>query len=298
MIRIILVPGNFISDNLANVKNIRLALNVLDINPVASVEAEYGNFVLEGTMVTLAHHAKEWRHNPPPCIVEVDPLPQDVAGDIIVSHLDLDTIGGCLTLCGNKPEDDNFWNAAAYIDLHGIHHLPDLAVQVQDQLNAFYAWKQKQSWPYFSEISDVTEHVARAAVTIVDIIKNDKKLIEAGKTWQSEIESRLESSLLCENSQLRIFRPDGNVFTASSYYSPQYERIVKSTISFNTNTQTLTLAFEDGGKEFSASEIMQKLFGSGAGGHPGIAGSPRGQSMTEIEFDKLCKYVNQLLHND
>ena len=48
----------------------------------------------------------------------------------------------------------------------------------------------------------------------------------------------------------------------------------------------------DGGKKVSAKELVQELWGNEAGGHPGIAGSPRGKEMTEKDMKQLAKLVN------
>ena len=49
----------------------------------------------------------------------------------------------------------------------------------------------------------------------------------------------------------------------------------------------------DGGKKVSAKELVQELWGNEAGGHPGIAGSPRGQEMTEKDMQQLANIVNE-----
>lgn len=193
MRRIILVSGSFIKENIDKDVKINAALFKLGIFPLATVEVEYGNFVLEGSYATLAHHVSGWSHNPPPCIAEVDPIPETLSGDIIISHLDLDAIGGCLALCGMKPQDDSFWEAAAFIDINGVHHLPKLPQKIQDQLNAFYTWKQNQAWPYFLEITDVTMLVRNASAILREIFQynpnlddpdsKSQKLIQRGRDW-------------------------------------------------------------------------------------------------------------------
>ena len=59
------------------------------------------------------------------------------------------------------------------------------------------------------------------------------------------------------------------------------------------NTKSITVSFADRGKKISAKEIVQELWGNEAGGHPGIAGSPRGQEMTEKDMRQLVKAVNE-----
>lgn len=63
-----------------------------------SVEAEYGDKIIEAVGgVTLAHYGLR-SDNPAPCVAEVEPnnLPT------VISHVDLDTIGGILAVWGGE----------------------------------------------------------------------------------------------------------------------------------------------------------------------------------------------------
>ena len=97
----------------------------------ATVEAEYGDTCVPGSVVTLAHHGPR-RSKPSPCIGDNMPngylceggrycahgsdsahwVDVEVVG---VSHFDLDTLGGVLRVLGRKPNDPNFWAAAAAV---------------------------------------------------------------------------------------------------------------------------------------------------------------------------------------
>ena len=46
----------------------------------------------------------------------------------------------------------------------------------------------------------------------------------------------------------------------------------------------------------SAKNIVQELWGPEAGGHPGIAGSPRGKEMTKKDLQQLAKLVNEKIN--
>ncbi|HHU53199.1 MAG TPA: hypothetical protein GXZ43_03870 [Clostridiaceae bacterium] len=69
-------PRHWTSKNAVPNKDVQgnEALFKLGIIPLATVEAEYGNYVLEGSYVTLAHHVSGWSHNPIPCITEINPI--------------------------------------------------------------------------------------------------------------------------------------------------------------------------------------------------------------------------------
>lgn len=263
-----------------------------NINTEATVEAEYGDECLEGTMVTLAHHGPR-SNNPAPCNTpDVPELPPFAT--VVVSHIDLDTLGGIYALQGRKPEDDRFWEAAEKIDVKGAHHIHELDKDIQDKLNAYYAYNDGQPRQRYTETIDVTKQIDdtyNVVNAIVDI--NDPehdKLIAAGKEWAQTREKEVEDQLVYENKDVRVFDTNG-IFCAASYFSPNQDVIIPATVTYNEKFKSITLAFEDGGKQLDAREIVQELWGPEAGGREGIAGSPRNVEMTK---DDLAKLVNEL----
>lgn len=262
------------------------------INAEATVEAEYGDECLEGTMVTLAHHGPR-ANNPAPCNTPDVPVLPPFA-TVVVSHIDLDTLGGIYALQGRKPEDDRFWEAAEKIDVEGAHHIHELDQDVQDKLNAYYAYNDEQPRQRYTEAVDVTKQIDdtyNIVNAIIDI--NDPehdKLIAAGKEWAQTREKEVEDQLVYENKDVRVFDTNG-IFCAASYFSPNQNTICPATVTYNEKFKSITLAFEDGGKQLNAKEIVQELWGPEAGGREGIAGSPRNVEMTK---DDLAKLVNEL----
>lgn len=262
------------------------------INAEATVEAEYGDECLEGTMATLAHHGPR-ANNPAPCNTPDVPVLPPFA-TVVVSHIDLDTLGGIYALQGRKPEDDRFWEAAEKIDVEGAHHIHELDQDIQDKLNAYYAYNDGQPRQRYTETIDVTKQIDDTydiVKAIVDI--NDPehdKLIAAGKEWAQTREKEVEDQLVYENKDVRVFDTNG-IFCAASYFSPNQNTICPATITYNEKFKSITLAFEDGGKQLNAKEIVQELWGPEAGGREGIAGSPRNVEMTK---DDLAKLVNEL----
>lgn len=268
-----------------------------DDNVAATVEAEYGQECINGELYTLAHHGPR-SHNPAPCNSEIGHPIND--GTILVSHIDLDTIGGCLAVMGEKIDDKEFWEGAEYIDVHGAHHIHELSQEVQDKLNAFYEWNNAQGRSRYTEVTDVTDKV-QSAKNQLDKILDERhpehdNVIAKGREWcQKQIEI-VESKLISENEHVRAFVTDG-AFCAASYYSPSDKAVKDATVTMNEKTNTLTLAFEDGGKKINAQQIVQELWGSEAGGRAGIAGSPRnwdkrGDAL-KAEMKKLFDKVNE-----
>lgn len=266
-----------------------------NINAEATVEAEYGDECLEGTMVTLAHHGPR-SGNPAPCNTsDVPKLPSFAT--VVVSHIDLDTLGGIYALQGRKPEDDRFWEAAEMIDVKGVHHIHELDKDIQDKLNAYYAYNYNHAGERYSETADVTKQVEDAYGVINDILDIDAPehdmLIADGKEWAQAREAAVEAQLIYEDKNMRVFDSNG-VFCAASYYSPKQDALIPATVTYNEKTKTITLGFEDGGKQYNAMEIVRSVWGPEAGGREGIAGSPRGIEMTKDDLHALVERLKEV----
>ena len=263
----------------------------------ATVEAEYGEKVANGSISTLAHHGAR-TSNPAPCNTEVEVLPKGSV--IMLSHVDLDALGGVMALAGVKPEDPGFWKAAEYIDVHGPHHMHELGQKEQDQLNAVWAWKAEQPRaPFAKELTDVGSQLipfAKAVAVATEPKHPDHdKMIEDGKRWEKETAERVNACLVEENSAARLFRTDGSVFCSASYYSPEKGEIIPATVQYNEKFKSITLAFAEDIPGLSAEKIMQDIFGPEAGGRAGIAGTPRGHEYTMEDAHKVHDHVTKLL---
>lgn len=267
---------------------------------VATVEAEYGDDVVEASKdwLTLAHHGSR-SSNPAPCEEYNIPICSEYSpGAFILSHLDLDAIGGVLALEGRKPDDEEFWKAAAFIDVNGPHHMEELPKDIQDKLNAVYAWSETQEKINTRELKeplDVTDQVAKWQKAL-DIVLDERHpehetMIEAGRKWVKEERDKVERNLVYENENVRVFVSDGP-FCNQNYRSPNTNKIVPAIVTRNAYGG-ITLSFEDGGKDFSAREIVQSLWGKEAGGRDGVAGSPRNQQMTPEDLVNVAKAVNE-----
>ena len=271
--------------------------------PEASVEAEYGEECVRGRMVTLAHHTREYQGNPAPCNSAVDILPDGSA--ILISHIDLDTLGGIFALTGRKRENREFWEAAEFIDLNGSHHIHELPGVIQEKLNAFYAFETmmreqaRLSGRYpFKTLTDVTEDVESRWIAIDAILDlshpEHDEMIRRGVEWNRKITKKVESKLVCEVCGIREFITDG-VFCSASYYSPRQGRIMPATISYNTVSNAITVSFADQGEKINARDFVQTEWGDKAGGHAGIAGSPRGKKMDITDFYQAAERLAVLM---
>lgn len=138
--------------------------------------------------MTLAHHDIR-SDNPAPCNTEVEPL---TGGTILISHIDLDTVGGIMAVEGIKPEDPEFWSAAEFIDNNGPHRIRELPQGIQDKLNAYYAaeneMRKEEGPPPRGILEDVTEHVGKrmAAVSVIldERAPGHEEYIKKGIEWE------------------------------------------------------------------------------------------------------------------
>lgn len=268
-----------------------------DGHVVACSEAEYGDLEVKGSRddLSLAHHGPR-EANPAPCLAK-NRDPHDAPDAFLVSHIDLDAVGGILALQGIKPEDDKFWEAAAFIDVNGGHHLKELQQNIQDKLNAVYAWNDTQKTTNTNELKepiDVTAEIRewqKALDAIIDERHPEHEaMIEAGRKMVRDAYMAVENKLVFENENVRVFVSDGPNCN-QNYVSSKTGEHVPAIISRN-KYGGITLSFEDGGQTFSAREIMQSIFGKEAGGRDGIAGSPRGQKVELSDLSKVACAVN------
>lgn len=269
----------------------------------ATVEAEYGDKVVTGSSnmgpwASLAHHGSR-STNPAPCCWNllgagnVSPILPEV---ILVSHIDLDTLGGIGLLLGYfNADEQEFWNSAALIDVKGPHHIEEVPEGARAQLRAFWGWNEQHRSPRFARdvVTDVTDLVAENFSVLDRIVKNDADLIAAGQAWNERVTAAVESCLVYESEKVRAFC--GGLFTASSYLGSD-GGIRVATVSLNTKTHAVTLAFEDGGDDVkNAAAILQSIFGPEAGGRAGIAGTPRGKVYDVRDLVNVIERVELLL---
>jgi len=158
---------------------------------------------------------------------------------------------------------------------------------------AYQAYQANHRNPRFTEITDVTDIVLEHLEIIDRVIDGDKALTQEGIKWDEETKKKIEACLVFENDNVRVFNSPEGIFCSASYYSEKQGKVIPSTVTRNGKFKSLTVAMADGGKKVSAKELVQALWGNEAGGHQGIAGSPRGQEMTEKDMKQLAEAVNE-----
>jgi hypothetical protein len=254
----------------------------------ATVEAEYGAVTVPGSLATLAHHGAN-SGNPAPCS-----QPNSIACDLDVvgvSHLDLDTVGGIWALMGNKPEMPGFWALAEYVDLNGAHKLSLSGASEQDvaRLYAWWAWNESHKTfpPRDGSCLDCTAAVTQALCALESILRDDTEMLAAGEAFRAA-EARLESESFVAREGDVLVRSSEN-FTNHLYThdgSP-----ASAVVGYSQKFKSITVSFASPRDCDNACAFVQALWGPLAGGHKGIAGSPRG---TEYTLDDAREVARKL----
>lgn len=259
-----------------------------------SVEAEFGDEIVEGSLLTLGHHGPR-EANPPPCVspnLEIDDV--DV---VAFSHIDLDALGGALAALGMKPGPASFWRLAGFIDTHGAHKLGESGASERDisRLYAWWAWNEKHPLKLpreKGEVVDVSDHFANAFAAILAIMLGDSDALAEGRAF------RKEGELLNVASFVRDL--DGVVFRISErfvnhfYVLPDGE-VAKACVGFNDVAGRVTVSLADPIPGISCREIVQRLWGPKAGGHEGIAGSPYEAVLTREDAERAFVELRRAL---
>ena len=296
----------FISNNAAALAAIR---------PTHTVEAEYGLDVVEGTILTLAHHGPR-SGNPCPCEGDNIPLEGEDPLLIGVSHFDLDTLGGVLRILeGKDPEDSVFWEAAALVDTLGVHKLGEIKRTLRAEaldgfdfggvwydheaygfdvdwdcaaqsLNEFWAWSEAHRLfpPRDGSVLDCTEFFTEALRVLQLILEGNDLDAEysvlsfRAKEW---VEAKEKLDVISERAAWGgdvVLLREADCFVNHLYVN--VGRVFQALVGFNPKVGSVTLSLADPLEGVNCCAIAQQLWGKEAGGHAGIAGSPRGEVLT------------------
>lgn len=271
-----------------------------------TVEAEYGSVVIEGSRYTAAHHqampspfaaTHVGGSRPAPCN---DPnIP--VCRSALVSHLDLDTIGGVLRGQGHEELFDSpneFWRVAEFVDVNGPHklHLAKTTVHHAEMIDAWWAWSRANlPRPAMDRLSDVTDEISRARVALVRIVSRAPELIEAGMVFRAK-EVELNRSTYRGTTGHLIVRETRDVRESANHlYATPSGDVAAGIVTRNLATGAVTVSISDPIVGVSCREFVQSLWGPEAGGHDGIAGGPRGLQISTEAFHDVVKAFDALL---
>lgn len=283
------------------------------LNPAATVEAEFGDEVVEGSQVTLAHHGSR-SSNLPPCVADVGSFPQE--GEIIaVSHFDLDTLGGVMRVLGHlpgNPMEDCFWDTAAKLDVRGVHRMGEVekelaeyytwgrVLDVRTCMNGFHAWSSQNRLfaPEDGSALDCTEFFQKAIQVVLnlftEVLEDYGPLISAGARWVREQELLEELSYRGHTgTNYKIVVREAEKFVNHLYnYCGGVADVV---VGRNSKTGNITVSKERPEVPLNCCAFVQEQWGPKAGGHEGIAGGPRDQEFSFADAEKLAEKLAEQL---
>lgn len=284
MPRVILAPSLELANAYMAVAHIFKAL------PTITVEAEYGGHVIEGSIGTFAEHQASgpYAQNIAPAPCNNPRIPVINHSDVIlVSHYDLDTAGGCLRAFSQfqslfTEDTQEFWRLAAFIDSNGAHKLHAAACkpETKEALRAFWAWS-KNTIPRlpWDRIIDITAEVVATGDALRAILQHsDPLMIQAGRELQRAEDDLNKSSLVQVASDGSVILRESSAFV-NHLYNYDDNKIANAVVAYNHKSGAITISLESAIEGVSCRDIVQRLWGSEAGGKDVIAGSPRGKAM-------------------
>jgi hypothetical protein len=269
-------------------------------HPHLTVEAEYGTTVVEGSLYTAAHHQPAGSKyagdhlvpcgRPAPCNDMGIPTLDPNTGEWVVgvSHLDLDTVGGVLRALPDMFDlftfDVSFWSLAAFVDTRGAHKVGFAGASDKDVARLYAWWAYFKTLPRlgFNTLNDCTDVVLGCGPVLREILAGDEARMEAGRVFRAA-EDALNAASFVEHRPSGVLvrkSPTRNDFVNHLYTSPSGV-VARAVVAFNPEVGTVTVSLESPIEGVSCREVVQGLWGELAGGHAGIAGSPRGERMTE-----------------
>lgn len=266
------------------------------VRPEISIEAEYGGEVVLGTVFTAAHHQSSGPYSPDnsPAPCNNEEIPRLADGTILVSHLDLDTIAGCLRTQDTalfQGEQQGFWNLAEFVDLRGMHRIGQSGASEEDIASLHAYWAAAKSFPRFpiDLVSDVTEAVnaAREVLTAI-LIQRDKGLLDRGAAFvagEQALNMRTFESFDAFSGVIGRIARSREDFCNHLYTTPTGV-IARAVVAWNEAGGGITVSLADPIPRVSCRSLVQELWGMAAGGRDGISGSPRGQMMTREDFER------------
>lgn len=279
-----------------------------------TVEAEYGAFVWEGRRYTAAHHQPvgsvyAGRHlpglrevgRPSPCNDEAIPALHG-GGLVGCSHLDLDTFGGLLRTEPDHmhlfgPDTAPFWTLAEAIDVRGPHRLPELGTEVlRGQIASFWAWCRRHD-PVPDRVTDVSALVHEAAMVILEAFVCDPiRIAEGGALLEAEAESNLTTFVHAQGRVILRHLGDSGGFVNGLYRRPD-GTLEAGVVTWNRAKGSITLSIAEPAAHprVDCRALAQTLWGPYAGGHMGIAGTPRGSRYAFEEAERACVALRRLL---
>jgi len=271
----------------------QLAVDTLSLEPppALTIEAEYGAFVCEGTRYTSAHHqaigspyvSKALDHafgKPAPCNDQNIPV-LDENDVVLISHIDLDTIGGIMRATGKyndcfTEKYSEFWDLVEKLDI-----VPDSrslvkykTLEVIENLEAFISQTLEEMPFPLDKNSDVTYLCQLVSEQV-------KEALLQG-------DDRNERTFIALTPFSLILRKTDDEPCNDLFSDPEGTPAL-AVISYDTSKKKILLSLNDIStseieKGLSCIKVSQELWGDLAQGSDIYASSPPNKEMNEEDF--------------
>ncbi len=257
--------------------------------PLITIEAVYGDSIIYGKSLTLDHHTDILYA--PPALYNRSTFPISEKEYVLISHVDLDTIAGIyLCLYGQLPE--TLKTAINFIDENGMHKLEEI---VEEESKAFIKAYRGYSLvnPAPMEEINLTSYIIKLIQEIF-INKNHDSYIKIFDEYNTSLREKALKSLMKENKHILFFNNEQQLQGLNTLYDliGSHDYIV----TYNSHYCSITVS--KGIKHgIDLKSLMQNYFGSEAGGHSSIAGTPRGMKFELNEANILFQHLTFLLQN-
>lgn len=264
--------------------------------PTATVEAEYGEDCAEGSYATLAHHTTEHKMNPAPCVRdEIKPFK---GGVIIVSHIDLDTLGGISILEGMKLEHPSFWRSESIIDTKGYIGVKEIPEDDELLMKAFLGIeKTKVLSPRQETLGIENERILDVTDQVYELLESLHYLLSLDKDSNYRKYGLMKFNGYLKNLTIKSLYQDENVRIFKTKQPQHYLIHKEGNIEYRTcitlNERTGAIILSDISESLDCKVVMQEVFGEKAGGQFRVAGTPRHQRYTLRDVKKLCRHLNE-----
>jgi len=249
------------------------------LKPEVAIEAEWGSDFVDGSKLSLNHHGVN-SSNPAPCVAEFSCDGLKESDVVVFSHVDLDSIGGILNVLRDDIWLDNkrFWRVVAFVDVNGPHRLGEcehLTGCEEDRVYAWWAWSQENRAPRCQkgESIDISGYLEDCFDVLRRILGGDKELLELGKEFKRK-ERELNERSYVESCSGVAFRVSDSF--VNHLYKSSDGVLFDVVVAYNTKFKSITISSSGANDAIDCCSLIQRAFGKEAGGHKGIAGSPRG----------------------
>jgi hypothetical protein len=180
------------------------------------------------------------------------------------------------------------------VDLNGPHKITsDANVSDIEALHAFWAWSEAHRTfaPRDGSVLDITSQVWEAIDAVTRILTGDPTLLEQGRVWAAKAAALEESSFRSSNGKVILRVSEGFV----NHLYAHKGVVSQGVVAFNPEKGTVTLSLESSLPEISCAVIARELWGNTAGGHAGIAGSPREGGLGYEEAGRAFHALSEVL---